>query len=126
MSFPIATINERGATRWQKGHPWVFRSDVVARPDAPAGAVRVLDARRRAIGVALWSPASEIALRFLDRDAAAQLDAPWWEERLATAIARRETLAEIATAYRLVHGEGDALPSLLCDRYDRWLVVQFL
>ncbi|MGQ0540003.1 MAG: class I SAM-dependent rRNA methyltransferase, partial [Gemmatimonadaceae bacterium] len=42
------------------------------------------------------------------------------------AIARRETLAEIATAYRLVHGEGDALPSLLCDRYDRWLVVQFL
>ena len=25
-----------------------------------------------------------------------------------------------------MHGEGDGLPSLVCDRYDRWLVVQFL
>jgi 23S rRNA (cytosine1962-C5)-methyltransferase len=31
-----------------------------------------------------------------------------------------------ATGYRLVHGEGDALPSLVVDRYDRWLVVQIL
>jgi 23S rRNA (cytosine1962-C5)-methyltransferase len=27
---------------------------------------------------------------------------------------------------RLVHGEADGLPSLICDRYDRWLVVQIL
>jgi 23S rRNA (cytosine1962-C5)-methyltransferase len=26
----------------------------------------------------------------------------------------------------VVHGEGDALPSLVVDRYDRWAVVQFL
>jgi 23S rRNA (cytosine1962-C5)-methyltransferase len=26
----------------------------------------------------------------------------------------------------LVHGEGDALPSLICDRYDRWIVVQLM
>jgi 23S rRNA (cytosine1962-C5)-methyltransferase len=31
-----------------------------------------------------------------------------------------------ATACRLVHGEGDGLPSLVVDRYDRWLVVQLL
>ena len=29
-------------------------------------------------------------------------------------------------AYRLLHGEGDACPSLICDRYDRWLVVQLM
>ena len=31
-----------------------------------------------------------------------------------------------ATAYRLVHGEADGCPSLVCDRYDQWLVVQLL
>ena len=30
------------------------------------------------------------------------------------------------SALRLVHGEGDGLPSLVVDRYDRWLVVQIL
>src|SRR6185503_15667187 len=31
-----------------------------------------------------------------------------------------------ATAYRVVHGEGDGLPSLIVDRYDRCVVVQLL
>ena len=38
-------------------------------PTAPAGAVRVHDHRGKPIGVALWSPASEISLRMVDRDA---------------------------------------------------------
>jgi 23S rRNA (cytosine1962-C5)-methyltransferase len=38
----------------------------------------------------------------------------------------RESLALDATAYRVVHGEADLLPSLIVDRYDRYLVVQTL
>jgi 23S rRNA (cytosine1962-C5)-methyltransferase len=52
------------------------------------------------------------------------VDAGWWRERLAAAAARRAGID--ATAYRLVHGEGDGLPALVVDRYDRWLVVQLL
>ena len=36
------------------------------------------------------------------------------------------TARQRTNAYRLIHGEGDGLPSLVCDRYDRWLVVQLL
>src|SRR5690606_17532465 len=43
-----------------------------------------------------------------------------------TALARRDVLNSDANAYRLVHGEGDGLPSLVVDRYDEWLVVQLL
>jgi 23S rRNA (cytosine1962-C5)-methyltransferase len=46
--------------------------------------------------------------------------------RLEHAIAFRQSLALDATAYRLVHGEADLLPSLIVDRYDAWLVVQAL
>jgi 23S rRNA (cytosine1962-C5)-methyltransferase len=121
-----ATVSRRGVQRWAAGHPWIYRSDVLTRPTTPAGVVAVRDERSRPLGWALWSPASEISLRLLDPDPAATIDRAWWTERLRRAIVRRDGLAELASAYRLVHGEGDGLPSLVCDRYDRWLVVQLM
>jgi 23S rRNA (cytosine1962-C5)-methyltransferase len=126
MPYPSAVVSQRGSDRWRSGHPWIFKSDLVSFPDAPAGAVRVVDQRKAALGVALWSPTSEIALRLLDRDADAIITAAWWDRRLGEAIGRRAGLAEQANAYRLVHGEGDAVPSFVCDMYADYLVVQFL
>jgi 23S rRNA (cytosine1962-C5)-methyltransferase len=54
------------------------------------------------------------------------INADWWYGHLSRAIARRNELEAATTGYRLVHAEGDGLPSLICDRYDRWLVVQLL
>jgi 23S rRNA (cytosine1962-C5)-methyltransferase len=122
----IAVVSAKGARRWQHGHPWIYRSDVSQRPTAPAGAVRVHDHRGKPIGTALWSPASEISLRFVDRNATAELDETWWRKRIGAAIDRRRSLSQEASAFRLIHGEGDAIPSLICDRYDRWLVVQLM
>jgi 23S rRNA (cytosine1962-C5)-methyltransferase len=121
-----AVVSSKGARRWAAGHPWIYRSDVAERPDATAGAVLVHDVRGRPLGTALWSPASEISLRLLERDPSRPVDAAWWSERIGGAIARRAPLRDEATAYRLVHGEGDGLPSLVVDRYDRWLVVQLM
>ncbi len=121
-----AVVSPKGARRWQQGHPWIYRSDVLSRPDAPAGAVRVHDTRGKALGTALWSPRSEISLRLLDSDPSARIDAAWWRRHIRACIERRASLRSVATAYRLIHGEGDALPSLICDRYDRWIVVQLM
>ena len=76
--------------------------------------------------MALWSPTSEISLRLLDRRPDVVIDATWWHDKLASAIGRREGLRDLTNGYRLVHAEGDGLPALICDRYDRWLVVQLL
>ena len=122
----VAVVSPKGAARWAQGHPWIYRSDVLGRPDEAAGAVQVADGRGRQLGWALWSPASEISLRLLSRDSSDRIDAGWWQHRLARAFGRRLALAESASAYRLVHGEGDGLPSLVVDRYDRWLVVQLM
>ena len=115
-------VTARGAERWVRGHPWIFRSDVKDEPDT-AGLVRVLDPHGRFIGQALCSPRSEIRLRLLERTDR-PVDGAWWRERLSAALLRRQAID--ATAYRVVHGEGDALPSLVVDRYDRWAVVQLL
>ncbi len=124
--YDVAVVSAKGARRWQQGHPWIYRSDVITRPASEPGAVRVTDHRGKPIGVALWSPASEISLRMVDRNDRAELDADWWKGRIGEAVRRRDPLRDSATAFRLIHGEGDACPSLICDRYDRWLVVQLM
>ncbi|MDB4905816.1 MAG: S-adenosylmethionine-dependent methyltransferase [Gemmatimonadetes bacterium] len=133
-SLPTATVSHKGARRWDSGHPWIYRSDLITgRADDltdasahPAGIVSVIDNRGKPLGSALWSPASEISLRLLDRDPSASIDNAWWHSHIGRAIARRAAIAPHANAYRLVHGEGDGLPSLIVDRYDRWLVVQLM
>jgi 23S rRNA (cytosine1962-C5)-methyltransferase len=126
MPSPIATVSSRGAKRLAAGHPWVFRSDLAEAPDAAPGVVRIADPRGQALGWAWWSPASEIVLRRVTRDAQATIDGAWWVRRLRRAAERRAPLGAVTNACRLVHGEGDGLPALVVDRYDRWLVVQLL
>lgn len=117
-----AVVSDRGAARWVRGHPWIFRSDVRRAPD-DAGIVAVRDTRGRFLGRALHSPASTIRLRLLE-PTDRPVDAAWWRERIAAAARRREGID--ATAWRVVHAEADGLPSLVVDRYDRWVVVQLL
>ena len=122
----VATISPRGTKRIKGGHPWIFRSDVVDRPNAPAGIIRMDSARGEPLGWALWSPASEISLRLIESHPSRTPDEAWWHARLSASIARRGPLAAQANAYRLVFGEGDLLPSLIVDRYDDILVIQLL
>ena len=121
-----AIVSARAAKRLAQGHPWIYRSDVEGRPDTAAGIVQVADARGRLLGSALWSPASEISLRLLERDPDIAIDATWWRNRIHDAAARRTDLATLTNAYRIVHGEADGCPSLICDRYDRYVVIQLM
>lgn len=121
-----ARVTTKGLRRWEAGHPWIYRSDVADRPAAEPGIVLVRDSRNRPLGWALWSPKSEISLRLLDTDTDVEIDAAWWHKRIADAASRRAGLETVTNAYRVVHGEADALPSLVVDRYDRWAVVQLM
>jgi 23S rRNA (cytosine1962-C5)-methyltransferase len=118
-----AVVSAAGASRWRAGHPWIYRSDVVAAGRGEAGIVRVIDKRGAFLGQALFSPRSEIRLRLLTSDPT-PVDAAWWRNRIAAAVARRAGIP--ATALRLIHGEADGLPSLVVDRYGPYLVAQLL
>lgn len=126
ISLPIATLATRGAERLLRGHPWVFRSDIATAPRVEAGLVDVRGPGGRKLGTALFSPGSEITIRRLEADPDVVVDDSWWERTLARAIARRAPLASLTTACRLVHGEGDGMPSLVVDQYGDILVLQLL
>jgi len=116
-------VSAKGAARWQAGHPWIYRTDIYDEPRDASGIVTVTDRRGRHLGQALYSPTSEIRLRLLTRGREA-IDATWWADRIAAAARRRAGIP--ATAYRVVHGEGDGLPSLVVDRYGPYVVAQLL
>lgn len=126
--FPTVTITARGEDRIRSGHPWIYRSDVRSVEANGGDTVRVVGARERPLGFALYSDRSEIALRVITRG----VEAPgleMWRERIQSAIAYRDTLGiypEQATAYRLIHAEADRLPGLVVDRYGEYLVLQTL
>ena len=122
---PTVVVSERAEERIQAGHLWIYKSDVLEVQAAPGDTVTVLGARRRPVGQALFSDRSQISLRLLSHGAE-PADGALWRRRLESAIAFRQSLAIDATAYRLVHAEGDLLPSLIVDRYGDYLVLQSL
>src|SRR5689334_1343805 len=119
------TISARGEDRLRGGHPWIYRSDVTEARAEAGDIVAVRNRRGQMLGSALYSDRSQIAIRMLTYGEA-PADAALIRRRIETAIQFRSTLHIDATAYRLVHGEGDLLPSLIVDRYADCLVVQTL
>jgi 23S rRNA (cytosine1962-C5)-methyltransferase len=124
--IPTVTISARGEERIHSGHPWIYRTDV-KHAEAAAGDRVIVRSQRggRPLGSAFYSDQSQIALRMLTRGEAAADDA-LIRKRVEAAVAFRQALRIDATAYRLIHGEADLLPSLVVDRYGDYLVVQAL
>jgi 23S rRNA (cytosine1962-C5)-methyltransferase len=125
MSEPTVVISLRGEERVRGAHPWVYRSDIRDVRAEGGEVVRVVNARGRTLGWALFSDRSQIAVRMLTT--AEQDPGPGLlQQRIAAAISFRRSLQIDATAFRLVHGEADLLPSLVVDQYGQYLVVQAL
>lgn len=98
------------------GHPWVYRDALQPFDAAPGDILTVRDPRGRfvgrgiadagAIGVRLWTTVDE------------PLDRAFVERRVREAVALRRRLTPPETnAIRLLHGEGDRLGGVVCDRY---------
>ena len=125
MTHLPVIVSKRGESRVRSGHPWIFKSDVArAAGVAPGTVVRVLGPTGRPLGFAFFSAQSEITLRMIERGDT--LSPTFVRDRLLAARAWREAIAPGVEALRLVHGEGDGLPSLIVDRYGEYLVVQTL
>jgi 23S rRNA (cytosine1962-C5)-methyltransferase len=124
--LPVVKVSRKGANRLNDGHVWVYRSDIVTADGiAPGSAVGVTDERGKLLGTALYSGASQIAIRMLSKEAIKDLDG-LLRKRLHEAIAYRERVVRDTDAYRIVFSEADFLPGLIVDRYNDLLSLQVL
>ena len=126
-----ARISRRATDRLRAGHVWVYASDVesvsVEEGSAPA-LLPVADNRGLLLGTALYSPASQIALRLVSRS---EIGEDEWlallEQRLRAAVERRlHLLGPDTNACRLCFSEADELPGLVVDKYGELVILQLL
>jgi 23S rRNA (cytosine1962-C5)-methyltransferase len=137
MPNPGAIVNRRAADRLRAGSLWVYASDIetihLPGSDLPGAGqpprlLPVADARGLLLGTALYSPASQIALRVVSREA---IDEATWLEllaaRLRAAIIRRKVmLNKESDSCRLCFSEADELPGLVADKYGNLVILQLL
>lgn len=125
---PRVMVTARGAARLRGGHPWVYRSDI--RPDSSipaASIVGVIDQKGKYLGTALYSSASQIAVRAISAE---QFPAASWPQllrkRIADAVAFRRRVVRDSEAYRVIFSEADFLPGLIVDKYGDFVSMQIL
>src|SRR5438067_13829761 len=111
--MPAVTISRRAAERLRSGHFWVYRSDMLA-PETlpPGGLVTVQSERRRPLGSALSSNASQIALRMISQSVLSDEGElqTLLRSRVREAITyRRRLVPDDAEACRLIFSEADGL-----------------
>ena len=133
-----AKISRRAADRLRAGHLWVYRSDVdevypsVGEAGIAAGAiVSVLDGRGFPLGSAIYSDASQIALRVVSEKTGLTRAEYLSDlrERVAGAVALRREVApesDANDACRLIFSEADGLPGIVADKYSGLVVLQLL
>ncbi|RYZ11801.1 MAG: 23S rRNA (cytosine(1962)-C(5))-methyltransferase RlmI [Comamonadaceae bacterium] len=110
----------------ERRHPWVFDS-AIAKGSGDAGeTVRIESHEGRFLAWAACSPASKIRARAWSFEEGRRIDADFMTARVAAAVAARALFDIRSDGLRLVHGEADGLPGLICDRYGDTLVAQFL
>ena len=128
MSYKTIQLKRGKEESFRRFHPWVF-SGAILRADKgieEGEVVRVVTEKGDFIAVGHFQQGS-IAVRVLSfRDIV--IDDAFWNARLSSALEMRRSIgladAKNQNAYRLVHGEGDNLPGLIVDVYNKTAVMQ--
>jgi 23S rRNA (cytosine1962-C5)-methyltransferase len=121
MAFPTFTLSPKLESAIFSGHPWIYRDHLPDFHDLETGEwVQVISGKARAYG--LYDDSSPIAIRLFGRE---EPSAGFISERVQAALELRQMLFDKNTnAHRLISGEGDFLPGITVDRYERYAVVQ--
>lgn len=112
----------------ERFHPWVFSGAISHSDKEPVEGeivdVYSYDKNFIARGHCALGSIAVRVLTFVQED----IDQSWWDLRIKSAYNTREILGlindEKTNCYRLVHGEGDLLPGLIVDIYDKCAVIQ--
>ena len=110
-------------------HPWIFSGAIATVRGNPASGdiVRVLSAENVLLGIGAYSPSSQIRVRIYAFEEI-EINRQYFSALIARALSKRQRVMRNAerSACRLIYGESDDLPGLVVDKYNDYLVCQFL
>jgi 23S rRNA (cytosine1962-C5)-methyltransferase len=127
-NLPVVALKRNEDRCLRAGHLWVYSNEVDNSKTPlsafePGSTVVIQSATGKTLGAGYVNPHSLICARLLSRKSRTLFDTAFFSRRLESALALRNALYS-EPFYRLVFGEGDALPGLVIDRYGDVCVVQ--
>lgn len=127
--YESVTVSRRAEDSINKGHPWVYDSEVTGEINTPDGdIVDIVNGKGRYLATGFVNRASKIRLRVLTRNPnELPTDDGFFERRLERAVDyRRTVMGDQFGCCRIVYGEADGMPGLTVDRFGDVLVSQTL
>lgn len=132
MNYPSIILKPKRSESIRRKHPWVFSgaiSKVILSEEgsiAEGDLVQVCDNEEKCIGIGHFGEGS-IAVRMLSFKEEL-IDVNFWVKKVQAAYDLRDSLGfisnETTSTFRLVHAEGDGLPGLIIDIYNKVAVIQ--
>ncbi|MFU8802433.1 MAG: class I SAM-dependent rRNA methyltransferase [Bradymonadaceae bacterium] len=123
--YPSVTLTQPLENTLRLGHPWIFADAVRHDPSLKDGdVVDVLGAGDEWIGRGLIEPGSPLRVRVFTRNPRVDVDHRLLEARIKAALKRRPFPNAETTGFRLLNGEGDLVPGLVCDVYGSCAVLR--
>lgn len=128
MAYPKIVLKPGKELPVLRYHPWIFSGAVAGITDnvCEGDIVEVYSSGHRYLATGHFQESS-IAVKIFTFTRQ-EIDDEFWHKRLSDALALREQLNlvtnPVTNCYRLVHNEGDFLPGLIVDIYDKTAVLQ--
>ncbi len=120
MTLPTLNLGAKLEPALASGHPWVYRNHLPDHGLQSGDWVRLEAGRASAVG--LFDAGGAVGVRLYSRDAVP--NRAWVAARVREALSLRNLIPDDTNAYRLLYGEGDRLPGIVADHYDRFVVVK--
>lgn len=125
--LPIVKINKAQQLRIIYGSPWVYSNEISNFSElkniALGSLVKIAIEKNNDFAIAYFNPHSLIACRILSYDCLQKIDVDFFNNLINQALKIREKFFT-KPYYRLIHSEGDFLPGLIIDRFDKVFVCQ--
>ena len=128
-NLPVVHVINGRQKKLLQGHPWVYGNEIERVEGEPqdGGLVSVVDFRGRYMGTGFYNSRSLITVRLLTHRQEEITDALIADRVRAACDYRRFILRREGTdSCRLIYGEADRLPGVICDRFGGVVVLQIL
>ena len=124
-SLPTVELRQPLEESLRLGHPWVFADAVRHDSSLEAGqVVDLVDGRGQFVARGVLDPQSPLRLRVWTLDEGLAVDEELLAQRIKAAARLRPFPTAETNGYRLLHGEGDRVPGLVCDVYGEVAVLR--